>query len=242
MFSEAIKLCPNDESTRRHYAESLWQRGASGDALAQMEQAARLSGGSAESFVRLGEMHLVRGEADRAAQAAQRALAADPRLAAAWALQGDVKRQKGDPAGALASYHRALSYREHDPRVQMSVAAVYRELARPERSLATLQVLAERFPPGEEPSELLHLQGLVERDLGRMDAAAATLAQASARSRPTVELLHDLAETQLLAGRPERAAAAAERALALAPDHAQTRELLARAQTLQQRMAARIER
>src|SRR4051812_28677382 len=112
LFAAAILKCPTDERARYGYAESLWQRGMWPQAVQHMEEAVRLSGNDPERLMRLGQMYAARGDVDRAARLADRAIAANGQLAAAWALRGEVLQAQGDNAAALTSFHRALSYEQ----------------------------------------------------------------------------------------------------------------------------------
>src|SRR5262245_49468246 len=73
LYASAIQQCPSDERARHGYAQALWQRGAQDEAVAQMEEAVRLSGSDPQRLVELGEMYLHRGELRRAGQHADRA-------------------------------------------------------------------------------------------------------------------------------------------------------------------------
>ena len=155
LFASAVQTSPVDERARCRYAESLWRRGARQEAIAQMEEAVRLSGNDPKLLVELGEMHLAFGDLPRATKCAEQAVAVNGRSASAWALRGDVLRRTGKPQDALACYHRALTYQTHFTHVQLATADIYRESGRPQRSLATLDVLAAQFSPGQEPVEVL---------------------------------------------------------------------------------------
>jgi tetratricopeptide (TPR) repeat protein len=218
-FSRAVEAHPADERAHRHLAEAQWQRGAADEAIQHMEEAARLSGGDADVLVRLGGMYLAQGDLVRAMNKADDAVRIDRSAAGAWALKGDVLRQQGERQQALAAYHRALSHQEHFPAVQLAAAELYRELNRPQRTLGTLQSLSDQYPPGQQPQQVLYLQGLALKSLGRHHDAVEMLASASRRGPAAPELLYQLAEAQMLAGDPANARMALSQALALAPQH-----------------------
>ncbi len=111
------------------------------------------------------------------------------------------------------------------------IAETYRQLNEPERALLALQTLADRYPRGEEPQEVLLLEGLALSALSRYDDAARVLAQATQRERPTADLLCSLAQAELMAGRAPHAQYALEQALALDPNHGPSRALSARIAT-----------
>jgi tetratricopeptide (TPR) repeat protein len=225
LFASAVEQCPNDERARHGYAQSLWQRGAQDQAVAQMEEAVRLSGSDPERRVELGRMYLHRGELRRAGQQADYAIAANSQLAAAWALRGQVQQASGQREEALASLHRALGHRDSYPEVQLAIAAIYAEQNRPQRALATLQTLADSYPPGAVPNEVLIPEAFACRALGRYQDAADRLVQVCERGGASAEVHFELARTQLLAGNSAAARQAAQAALTRDPHHAGSQAL-----------------
>ena len=241
LYAAAVEKCPTDERARCGYADSLWQRGAQVEAIAHMEHAVRLSGDDPVRQIQLGRMYLARGELNRALSAAGKAIASNKQFAPAWALQGDVLRAEGDRGDALASYHRALAYQDHYPEVQLAVSEIYSQQNRPERALATLQTLADRYPPGQIPSDVLYREGLVLRDLGRFRDAAISIARATERGQPSADMLYELSRTQLLAGDATAARLACLAALSANPQHAPSQGLKAELDGQQHQMAAVVE-
>ncbi len=236
-FSRACEMCPLDERIRYHYAETLWQLGSQQQAVTHMEEAVRLSGGNAELGVRLGDMYLAVGDLQRAALQAEFAIQANRQLASAWALRGDVLRGMGRDEDALASYHRALSLQTHYPRVQLATAEIYSRQQRPARALATLRKLADGYPSGETPQQVLVLQGLALKELGRYEAAVEVLAAAAKQGPPSTELLVQLAETQWLAGDAANARLTLQSALARSSHEPPTAPLTAQVDSLQRKLS-----
>ena len=237
LLGQASEMCPLDEKIRSHYAETLWDSNQRDQAVANMEEAVRLSGGDIDRVVRLGEMYLAQGDLERAAVQADRAIQANRPLAAGWALRGNVLRALNRDRESLASYHRALSYQEHYPSVQLAIAEIYRRQGRHGRELATLRTLSDGYPPGETPPEVLYQEGLALKELRRYQAAANLLASAAEQGEPNSELLYHLAESQWLAGDPANARltlrSALERSNASPPDQRVVTELL----SLQRRLS-----
>jgi Flp pilus assembly protein TadD len=199
-LARAVKACPDDQRVRRHYADTLWRRGATDQAIGEMETAVELSGGEPSLMVELGRMYLLRGQLGDAFQQANLAVQRDRRLADAWALRSDVLRQQGKTQEALDSYHRALSYSPGDERLELEIAELYRQLNRPRRALLVLQGMTNEYEPGNEPPQLLYLQGLALKELGRHRDALERFRRAQPRGQPTVDLLCQLAELELLSG------------------------------------------
>jgi tetratricopeptide (TPR) repeat protein len=234
LLAQAVNACPVDAEARRHYAEALWRRGAQQEAMTQLEEACRLAGEDASLWARLGEMRLAGGQSELARQAAETALNLDPRLANAWAIRGGVMRATGQACDALADYLHALSYAPNDRAILREIAELHRQLNQPAQALQALQTLAETYPAGEEPDQVLHLMGLAYVALGRYEDGVESLSAAVRRGRPTAEMFCQLGEAQLLAGHPPEAAEAARQALALEPQHQASRSLLQRIELAQQ--------
>ncbi len=109
LLERAVSTNTQDADARRNYAETLWHRGAKAEALAQLEEARRLSPCDPALTVRVGEVHLDMGQTDRAAELVDEALRADPKSATAWALHGRVASASGNPragAGRLSALTR----------------------------------------------------------------------------------------------------------------------------------------
>jgi tetratricopeptide (TPR) repeat protein len=238
LFRKALRECPTDERAHRCFAEILWRKGATQDAIAHMREAARLSGDAATVTVALGEMHLAREELAAARRCANDALATRRDLPSAWVLLGDVQRLEGQLQPALASYHRALALRPEDARLQLAVAQLYRRLDRPQRTLAVLAALSEQYPAGEEPRDVLVERGRALLAVGRHEEAARSLAWAARRGPLTADLLCQLGEAQLLAGDPGNARLSLQAALERDPEHALARQLKEEVDGLRTEVAA----
>jgi tetratricopeptide (TPR) repeat protein len=225
LFADAVRQCPADERARCGYAESLWHRGACDSAVAHMEEGVKLSGYDPERRVQLGTMYLNQGQLDAAAEQAARAIKSNAQLASAWSLQAKVQQAQGSNSEALANFHRALTLQPHFPEVQLALADIYEQQGRSQRCLATLQSLADGYPPDQVPVDVLTRQGLVLREMGRHQDATRVLAQAVDQGNPTAELLYQLAQAQLLSGDTASATRAVIAALERDPLHAGCRTL-----------------
>jgi tetratricopeptide (TPR) repeat protein len=218
LFSQAMEMCPVDERCRRHYAETLWRQGRGTEAVAQMHEAVRLSGGDPHLLVRLGEMHLALDDSSNALRESDLAIARRENLASAWALRGDIFYRQGDLREALACYHRALRYEPHNPPVQIAVAGIHRDLGQPQRCLAVLDAAVDQFSPGPAPPAVLAHHGLALKALGRYEEAVESLT-AAADGSGDLEIVYQLAETRLLAGDASGASLAVRRVLQVNPYH-----------------------
>lgn len=227
LLAEAVTVSPSDIDARRNLAEALWQKGAYRDAAVQMEAAVRLDPRHAPTVVRAGEMLLAVGAADRAMQRAEQALRLDSNVAGAWALRGRLYRQRGELDRALADMHQALRFAPNDPTALLEVAQIQLELGKPQRSLSTLHCLLDVYPAGEEPQQVLWLEGLAYGSLGRHQEAVTSLAAASQRGDAQPDLLFQLAQAEQLAGYRDAATNTLRRALALDDSHEASRVMLA---------------
>jgi tetratricopeptide (TPR) repeat protein len=239
LASRAVEACREDAEARQRWAEVLWRRGDHAQAVAELEQISGKVDDPAGLQVRIARMQLAMGQTALARETAERAVDLAPRSPAAWAVRGQVMRAGGQTSQALADYQRALSLAPDDRTVALEVAELYRELNRPQRALAALSSLAASYPPGEEPGQILYLEGLALAEMGRHEDAVESFTRAIVRDRPTVEILYQLARAEMLAGRAGNAAAAAREALALDPRHQPSLDLLGRSR-LELRPAAAV--
>ncbi|MEX2317010.1 MAG: tetratricopeptide repeat protein [Pirellulales bacterium] len=227
LLRKSLETSPSDADSRRYLAEALWRRGATDQALTQIVAAAQLDGGDASLAVRAGEMLLAAGSAELALAQANQAIQLDSRLAAAWALRGRTYWHLHQPDRALADLHHALECQPNNRDVLLDVAGIYRQLGQPTRCLTTLHHLLDTYSPGEEPQQVLLMEGLALNDLGRGRQAADSLWAACRRGPPSAEILCLLAQVQTSIGEYDTAAASAQQALALDATHAASRALLA---------------
>ena len=225
LLEQAVAASPVNADARRNYAETLWHRGAKDAALAQLEEARKLVACDPGLTIRTGEMCLELGQLNLATQRVEEALRVDPKFAPAWALRGRVARATDRPHEALADFQRSLGYAPNNYDVGIQLAETYRQLGQPEQALVALQTLADRYPPGEAPQQVLHLEGLSLAALSRHDDAARVLGHAAQRQRPTASLLCDLAQSEFMAGHTARAQYALQQALTLDPNHAPSQAL-----------------
>ena len=228
LLAQAVKTCPADAEARRNYAETLWHRGALAEAVAQLEEAIRISGEDAALQVRVGEMNLAMGRVAEALRRADQAIDLSPQSATAWALRGRANAAAGQLELALVDYQRALGIQHDNAKVLLETAELYRRLDRPQRALSTLECLVDTYPAGEEPPQVLYLQGLALVALNRYPDAVESYQAAAERPNPTPELLFRLSEAQMLAGRTTDAQRTLERALAQDPNYAPSRALAQR--------------
>lgn len=242
LFASALQKNPADERAHRHFAEVMWHRGEYKTAIRHMEKSVRFSGGDPGLLVQLGEMYLKHGNIDAAGECADEAIDANNQLSGAWALRGDIHRQRGEPNEAMECYHRAMSFQPHYPHVQMALADLYRQADRPRRALATLSSLASQYPPDQVPQEIEIQRGLALKELGRYQDAVETFAAATQRAEPNADLLYHLSEAQFLAGNAASARLALQAALTKVPNHSAGLKLRDKLDRHSQAMTAAVDR
>jgi len=226
LLVQAVDRCPICPEARRNYAKTLWQRGQSTEALAQMDEALRLSVDDPTLLVDAAAMRFTVGDLDRATQHVQRALQLDHHFAAAWTLRGRISQQQGQLTEALADYQRALQYDPNSPETLILVAQLYTQVGRPYRALANLRYLQDQYTPGTEPQQLLNLQAVNYSATARYNDAAVCLRQATRQGPATPETLSRLAQVEMQSGHLVEAREAATRALSLDPNHVASRTIL----------------
>ena len=225
VLSRAVEIEPQSVQAHAQYGQTLWRLGHRDDALTHMREAIRLSGGDPQLMVQLGEMQLAENQFSAAAQSASVAIQARPYSAAAHALRAKILDSQGNLRDALAGYHRALSLQPDFPDVQLKVAEIYQRMNRPQRSLTMLAQLHDRYPPDQVPQEVLQLQGVALKSLGRYEDAIDRFVQAGRRGTMNAELFYQLAESHWHAGDQGNAQLAIREVLQLDPRHVAGRQL-----------------
>ena len=187
LLERAVKSCPLDVDARRHYADVLWKRGERMEAVGQIAEALKLSPGDVGLAIDGGRMYMELGLLEDADRLAREAVRMAPRSAAAWHLRGQVAMARGQAEPALADYHRALALAPDDRQTLLDTAEAYRRLGRPQRALATLAILGEKYGPNQTPGDVLVLEGLAQEALGRTADAIDSYRRAIAKGNAPPE-------------------------------------------------------
>jgi tetratricopeptide (TPR) repeat protein len=226
LLDRAVVACPIDPDARRYYAEALLQRGATDEAISQLEEAIHLTPDDPALVIRAGEIYFYRGDHVEAQRWANEAINLDPTAVDAWALRGRIHHAGGRYRQALADFQRALGYRPEDVRLLSEVADVYMNLGRPGRTLLHLQNLEETHVSGEVPPDLMERKAEALTALGRYQEAAVCYRMVCQRVQPSAELYYNLAKAELRAGQMVRARVATQNALGIDPQHQPSTHLL----------------
>jgi Flp pilus assembly protein TadD len=227
LLRQSLATAPGDCESRRYLAESLWQSGAREEALVQIETAAQSSEADAALALRAGEMLLAADSTAAALNRANQVIRLDPKLPSAWTLRGRVYSRMNQFDRALADLHRALELRPQDREVLYDIANLYRATGQPSCCLVVVQQLLDTYLPGEEPQQVLLLEGATLAELNRGAQAIQSLLAASRRGPPNVEIFYLLAQLQAERGACDAATAMAQQALAIDATHGGSQKLLA---------------
>jgi tetratricopeptide (TPR) repeat protein len=228
LFARAVETCPYDVDARRHYAETLWHRGAREEAITQLAEASKNAPEDPRLLDRLAEYRLLAGHVDEARRDAEAAIDLDPKSPDAWMVRGRVMHRIGDDRQALADLHRALSYDPRNSEILHELAQTYLSIGEPERALANLHGLLDQHAPGDEPPQLLFEAGLAYAGMKRYGEAIDNYQHALARDQANPEILFRLSEAEIALGHNSEARTALEQAAARDPSNPRYQDLLAR--------------
>jgi predicted Zn-dependent protease len=227
LLKKSLAASPDDASSRRYMAETLWRRGAGDDAISQISEAVRLEPTNAALAVRAGEMYLAVGHREAAEAQAERAVRLDPTCAGAWALRGRCFEKMNLPDRALSDLERAVELAPDRSELLLEVASMYRRRGQNTRCLTAVYHLLDTYPTGEEPQSVLVMQGQTLMDLQRPQQATDAFLAGIQRGPPSADVYFLLAQSYMASGRLPEATAAAQQALAVNAAHDATRLLLA---------------
>lgn len=236
---QAVRACPQDCTARQHYAEVLWHQGERAEALEQLTQAIKMSDGvTADSYVRLGEMHLALHQPAAAARYADQALRADISSPRAWQLWGQLLAEEKRWDESLSAYQRVLSLEPENMTARLAMANIYLQQQRPQRALATVDAVAANRPLNDLPSEWWKLKGAALLAMQQPARAQETLQLALETLEPDAALYRQMASVCLANEQVQQASWALEQARELAPEES-PEELAMLGQKLQElRLAA----
>ncbi len=238
LFTDALQVSKSDDRAHWGLAESFWERGERERAVAQMEQAVRLSAADPRMVQRLGRMYLELGRPEEADEHSLWALQLQRDSAEVWALRGDCLRAGGQDDEALAAYHRALALQPDFPDVQLHAAEIYGAERRFDRVLATLDRLQDGIGADDARPQVDMLKGIAMRQLGRTDEACRSFASAAAKAPDDASPHLEIAAIELQRGNINEAQDALSIAMRLDPDTRTERQWLAQLQSQHQQLAA----
>lgn len=226
LAKKAALQCPHNSEAQLLWANLLWRRGETNEAIRRLEAASNYGEEpSVPLLIRLSEMALQAGQYDLAEGAIQRAIDAEPQSSASWLLYATFWELRGKPSLAMAAYQRVLAIEPHQTVALQQIAGLYRNEGKVHESLACLHQLAGIFPPDEMPRDALVMKGLNLMDMAEPAEAATSFAQAARYPHPSAEILHLLATAEMEAGNLQRAIEANGTALQIDPAHPPSHQL-----------------
>ena len=125
---------------------SLWKAGRADEAVAAMDEAARLDPGTVRTFVNLSRIHNDRGEFDEALEAARAGLEIDADDSSASFLEGRSLMNLGRLDEAVESLERSLAIDPDNGYAHNMLGLVFIEQGRPFDAVAPLSRASELIP------------------------------------------------------------------------------------------------
>lgn len=193
------------------------------DTVTLWEDAARKSPDKARPFNNLGKYYLLRGRAEEALAAYQRAVSLEPGFADHYVNAGNASLALGRQEAAAAAYLQALQFDPRNPRAHMNLGLLSAAAGHIEEARRYYRE-ALRYAPGDP--EVLFNMGSLELEAGDGEAALAAL-----RSALTANPYHRGARQNLGAywlnkGKPAEARRIFEEGARLDPEDAEERFML----------------
>ncbi len=192
--------------------------------------------GSSLAHNNLGSLLRKAGRGDEAVEHIGRALAIDPTLTAAHINQGELLKEKGDMAGAIAEFERAVEPLTLKKTLNIDevgalyiLGAAYEEAGRADEALVQFEMAAAKAPHIAEPQ---YNVGLQYQKLGRADDAIAAFLRATELSRREPDAHYHLAGLYAEQGRLDEALDELEAVLGISPGYPNAAQHAARIKSL----------
>lgn len=180
----ALARVPDDVDALVARARARLQLGQQQESLADFERAAALDPARADVRAQLALAHAGAGRFAEAKLAADTALALDPQNPAAhYALGLLLLAATTDLQSAVKHLERASAAGPAAPEVRFDLLRAYARGGDRVRAAVQLRVLSVLLPPSD--ARILHGQGLLAAQQGRLDAAVARFRQA-AQAKPAL--------------------------------------------------------
>lgn len=221
----ALKTNPGNAEARAMYADVLWDADRRQEAITELKQVADSAEATPATHIKLARMYFETGDLAMSQRYLSSGIRRDLGQSDAWVLQGEIYTAQNRHRSALTAFHQAIYHDAENWRAHIYLADLYLLMKNPQRAMETAQFVRHKFPPDQEPTEVLYCEGLAMYHLGRFTEAAETLAVAETRSPRDIRIISTLADAQRRAGMNAAAAQTAARGLAIDPDNALCRHV-----------------
>lgn len=148
--------------------ECLWREGRGNEAVAALQKSAEADESNLAVHIKLGEIYLLGGAADRASEQAQKALELASATPDALALLGAASSAVGDTALALQAFESALKADPHRVAVAVALADLYNQKDDVDKARQVLRNAIQAQPGSALPWLAL---GRLEEQEGNIAAA-----------------------------------------------------------------------
>ena len=230
-YANAERLAPQDRRWPYYLGQIYKGRGPVEKAVASFERARQLAPDDIPTMIALGNAHLAAGNGDAADELFAKAIAAQPRLAAARFGAGRAALIKRDYRRAVDQLNQALALDAQATSIHYPLAMAYRGLGDVQQSEAHLALQGKIEPRAPDPlmrdidtllesAEAYNIRGGAELEAGHWDAAAA-LFRKGLELNPNEPSLRQRFGTALFQmGDKQGAAQQFEQVLRTSPDYA----------------------
>jgi Flp pilus assembly protein TadD len=220
MWRKGLQVKPSDAVARVTLGDYLTGLGRTAEALPEYEQAWQYQRNDPTIPVRIGRLLFQQRQYAAAERVLARAVNDFPADATLLGMLADTKKALGENERACELFLKTLRMTPDDDRVRAAYAELLGRMRRWEDARAEYARLVADAP---EDFELLRRLGIVEVEVGQLDAAVATLERAVALRPTDAGALHDLGAAYLKQNRLDEAADCFRRAIAANPAQEKSR-------------------
>ncbi len=215
-FRKAIAFRPNSWITHRDMGVMFYRAARYTEAIEALTRVTELRPDSNTGFQQLGTVYQAIGDTTRALEYYRQANGLQP-SAEAYSNIGNLQHQRGDYAGAVDAYQQAIALRPASHITHRNLGDAYRRMKREGEARAAYQravqlVEAELRVNPNDGRNLASLSVYLQK-LGDDRAARAQLERALKQSPTDVQVQYRSAVVHALAGRPDEALQALQRAI-----------------------------
>ncbi len=213
---------PRSAEAHHRLGRVLQLQGEWAEAGASYRRALELDPEYVAAMIGQGEVEAQLGRHETALQRLDDAIEIDPHQAGAHLAEGRVLEAQGKIDEALAAYFRSLELDPNAPAVNLRVATLQLARKQTDQALARLDQVIETAP--DDP-EAHHQRGLAHLELKHPTRAIADLRFAAEHLKNRPDVFYHLALALNADHKTADALRATERALKLAPEYADARNL-----------------